>query len=287
MRLSKTMGDSMKFSGGSIIHRILITSDDVTRVGQLCAALESCALAATCSIETCAIGEVVSRVMALAPDILFVDVDSDRRAGGGISAIERLQARMCGSAAGAFGAARGVDCSSTFAGTRVAAHTTDGSLAACPQVIYFANRENYTSAVYQTDHCYLLMEPFSADAVVAALNRAMSRRRAEFEMRPATLTLRCAGTLHILQAHEIAFIESAGRKVIVTCVNGKKYETYATLADIEKSFALVFVRCHKQFLVNLEHIVRMEGSDLCLSTGDTIPVSQRRLAVVREAVMGH
>ena len=195
----------------------------------------------------------------------------------GIRTVAALQGKpLAGEGAGAGSVMRA---GAGLAAGAPAGSGADGSSAARPQVVYLATRDTYTSDVYQTDHCYLLLDPFSPDDVAAALDKAAQLRAAA---QPVTLALRCDGSLYILHADKIACIESVGRKVRVTCTDGKQLEAYATLADIERQLSTALVRCHKRYLVNLDCVVRLDGAELLLTTGDVVSVSQRRLPEVRE-----
>ena len=235
-------------------QRILLAVDDGARVERLRSLLAECGSATGCKIESCAVDQAASCVSKRDFDVLLIDVATRDAEAVGVQVVRALQGAL----------ADGASASPS---------------APCPQVIYLATPDTYTSAVYQTEHCYLLMEPCSTADVAAALDKA-ARLRAD--ARPATLALRCDGSVHILAAEKIAFIESIGRKVRVTCTDGKQMEAYATLAIIEDQLASAFVRCHKRYLVNADCVARLDGTALLLTTGDVITVSQRRLATVRE-----
>jgi DNA-binding LytR/AlgR family response regulator len=53
-------------------------------------------------------------------------------------------------------------------------------------------------------------------------------------------------------------------------------ESWGKLSDIEKELAdYNFVRCSSSYLVNLRHVVRVEGDTVDVA-GDLLPISQRR-----------
>ena len=98
-------------------------------------------------------------------------------------------------------------------------------------------------------------------------------------------------TLHI--AH-LLYIEAVGNYVKVCHLCGGEVRTdmlRATMKQTEDSLQAypMVVRCHRAFLVNLaqvEQFVTRSGSMLLLikHTGDTIPVSRRNMAHVKEAL---
>ena len=44
-----------------------------------------------------------------------------------------------------------------------------------------------------------------------------------------------------------------------------------------------FLRCHRSFLVNMNHIQKIEGSDFRMTTGARVPISTSNLARIRNA----
>lgn len=153
---------------------------------------------------------------------------------------------------------------------------------ALPQVVYLSSRETYTSMIYQTRHCYLLLDPLSPDEIRDALRKALASKIT----RPSVpLALKSAGTVHVLFPKDIVIVKSVGRKVLVFCVGGQQHEAYAALSDIEDRLPETFVRCHKSYLVNMELASSMGNGVLTMRDGQTAPVSQRRLKAVREAML--
>ena len=92
---------------------------------------------------------------------------------------------------------------------------------ALPLVIYTCTREAYTSAVYSTRHQYLLLTPFSPVEVRAALDKVLGM----IGRVAAPVMLRSGGSTHVINPHEVQFVQSQGRKVLVSYVDGR--ELYA------------------------------------------------------------
>jgi hypothetical protein len=74
---------------------------------------------------------------------------------------------------------------------------------------------------------------------------------------------------------DIEYFESNLRKLMVVTGHAK-YEIYQKLSEVESTDLPDFVRCHKSFLVNLNHVKVMKNSQIELYSGKLIPVAQRR-----------
>lgn len=149
-----------------------------------------------------------------------------------------------------------------------------------PLVIYTATRETYTSAVYRTKHQYLLLTPFSPAEVRAALDKTLGL----LGRAAAPIMLRSGGSTHVIDPHEVQFVQSQGRKVLVSYIDGRELLAYAALSDLEQQLPGSFVRCHKSYLANMEHVRTSCREALTMTTGATVPVSQRQYRAVRDAL---
>lgn len=230
--------------------RILLVDEGISTCDQLCDMIARHPAAATVSIERCALNGVVKR-MGETPrvDILFVAVDAGGAAEGGIALVQELERRNM-----------------------------------VPLVVYLATRETYTSAVYRTQHQYLLLEPLSQREVRAALGKVFGMMGTAAT---APVMLRSGGSTHVIDPHEVQFVQSQGRKVLVSFADGRELLAYAALSDLEQQLPGGFVRCHKSYLANIEHVRTSCHNSLTMASGAKIPVSQRQYRAVRDALASY
>ncbi|HEX8107915.1 MAG TPA: LytTR family DNA-binding domain-containing protein, partial [Kofleriaceae bacterium] len=77
------------------------------------------------------------------------------------------------------------------------------------------------------------------------------------------------------------------------CVHAARgrFDVDLSLAAIEVSFGAALVRVHRNWLVNIEHVLELEGtaSDAALLVGDDlrVPVARERAAAVRELLLAN
>ena len=85
---------------------------------------------------------------------------------------------------------------------------------------------------------------------------------------------------------EVTYVESLNRARTVHFTNGERVEIDMTLsAIVEVLPADRFVYCHRFVVVNLDHVRDLSTEALTLDDGSTIPVSRRRYAKVRDALV--
>ena len=81
---------------------------------------------------------------------------------------------------------------------------------------------------------------------------------------------------------EIIYIESNLHKLCFVTTEGRWYQ-YNTLDDLEKTVsAFHFIRCHKSFLVNAEHIAKIRSYIIYLTDGTEIPIAKTRYSYVKK-----
>ena len=235
--------------------RILLVEDAVPEPEALRVLIEQHPCAGAIQLESCAFSQVRERV-SQGPriDALFAPVDAP-----GAFPARRIR-RTCRHRASARAAEyRGI----------------------LPLTVYCTTRAAYTSAVYGTDHQYLLLAPYSPSEARNALDKVfglLGHRAA------SPLALRSAGTVHIVDPADVVYVKSIGRKVLVRLADARVLESYAALAELEQQLPGSFVRCHKSYLANMEHVVQASADGLVMDCDEAVPVSQRQYRIVRDAL---
>ncbi len=149
------------------------------------------------------------------------------------------------------------------------------------QVVYVTGYANYHSAVYETEHAYLISKPIQQYEFDAALAKALHNLETR---RSRPLAVVCSGKIIALSPHKIIYLESDRRKALIHTTEGV-LETYAKLSDLARDLPMSFFQCHKSFLVNMSFIQELSARSLRLTTGGTLPVSRQRSATMRDVYL--
>ena len=81
---------------------------------------------------------------------------------------------------------------------------------------------------------------------------------------------------------DILFIENQSNDIIIH-TNHNNYTKRYKISDVERELAdFNFIRCHIGFIVNLNHIDYIGEKDITLSNGEMIPLSRKRIKLVKE-----
>ncbi len=147
------------------------------------------------------------------------------------------------------------------------------------QVIYLTGYVEYCTEVYETDHVYFLTKPINQSDFDKALARALENLD---EGVPGALLVKVGRTAIAVPFGDITFVESRSRKLEVH-VGKQAYTIYGTVSGVLERLSDSFAVTHKSFIVNLDHVRRIDPDELLLDTGERIPLSKRRRGEVREA----
>lgn len=230
---------------------VLVVDDDISQAQALERLLGQYPTRKAFEVEICTSLEAVDERLrhGLVPDIVFMDVvfdGSDGSSANGITAVQKL-------------------------------------LKQCPgvQVIYVTGHVEYCTRVYRTSHVYFLTKPLQTEDFDDALGKALENLERRIA-RP--FGVKVGGRIMRVLPADIEFVESDRRKVRIHLA-GQVIEAYESLGGIARKLPDSFVQCHKSFLVNMDKIAEMRSDQIDLLSGATVPISQKRSRITREAFM--
>ncbi len=206
----------------------------------------------------------------LGVDIVFVDVQLEGGAGGesGLSLVR------------------------SFAGA--------GAAAGGPMFVLATAYEQHAIEAFELGVADYLLKPFNEERVGQCLRRLAERRAREHRgaapaAGPSRIVARRKRSLVFLAPREIWAFEAADRLTFVHTTHGT-FDIDLSLAAVETSFGRAFVRVHRNWLVNADHIKELErdGPETRLFVGAgvadagkgiRVPVARERAAAVREMLL--
>lgn len=198
-----------------------------------------------------------------------------------------------------------------------------------PTVVFVTAYEEHAIRAFEVSAVDYLLKPFSDSRFAAALQRAKdaTRRGASATLSsqveqllnyvrhlegaepagvpaaqpaPAAATarpeyadrivLKADGALHFIKAREVVWIEAQGDFVKVQTETGRMQLVRETLQSMERKLdATKFLRIHRSFLVNLEHVRRVESAlygdySVFMSDGTKLRLSRNYRAKLKALV---
>ena len=96
------------------------------------------------------------------------------------------------------------------------------------------------------------------------------------QAREQYISFKSSGSIHRIPISHISYCEVKNHQILLTA-DGEQYQYRDSMNELElKLTSLGFFRCHSSYLVNGEHIARIDQTELQLRDGTRIPISQRR-----------
>ena len=149
-------------------------------------------------------------------------------------------------------------------------------------IVFISSSPAFAVDSFDAAPLHYLLKPIQEDKLDAALSRFLDKNT------PYQLRLdKGRGYLQIPLA-EVTFFEIFVREIVIHKTNGTKETCVGTLKELEDRLpADTFVRPHRSYLVNLDHISEIVRYKIRVSSGETVPVSQKLYAYVQQAIIHH
>nr|WP_325211862.1 LytTR family DNA-binding domain-containing protein [uncultured Oscillibacter sp.] len=120
----------------------------------------------------------------------------------------------------------------------------------------------------------------------ARLRRTLERALEDLDRRRArSLLVQRGSAREVVPLDEIVYCEVLGRKIYLHREDGGVLDYYDRLADLERRLGSGFFRCHRSYLVNLDHVRGCGGGQVTLSGGGAVPVSRLRERDLTQALL--
>jgi two-component system LytT family response regulator len=157
-----------------------------------------------------------------------------------------------------------------------------------PHVVFVTAHDEFALQAFEESAVDYLLKPVARERLEKTLER-LRRLPPRPGVRPAFASTRieripCQGarSVKLVPLSEVEYVKSSAAGVYVISAAGELY-TDLTLRVLEERAGLL--RCHKQFLVNIERVDEITlGDQAAIRTrgGHEVPVSRRHLPALRE-----
>lgn len=147
-------------------------------------------------------------------------------------------------------------------------------------IIFLTSHKEMVFDSFQVNPYNYIVKPIDINKVKSilsiAINQVIDRRNTHFEAVSNNHTFR-------IQIGDIYYFESSGRKIDVHSKNGI-ITILGKMSQIEASLTnKKFFRCHKGYLVNLEHVYEFSNNEIILTNDQKILISRLKINSFKEA----
>ena len=155
---------------------------------------------------------------------------------------------------------------------------------------------NHSLLVFVTVLMELVFDAFQVEAYdyltkpldAARFARTMDRVLQTLEQRTAaSIVIQQGSGCEVVPLSDVVYCEVLGRKVYLHKADGTITGYYDRLEQLERRMDRRFFRCHRSYLVNLDHVRGCQAGQVLLSQGERIPVSRLRERDLTGALLLH
>lgn len=137
---------------------------------------------------------------------------------------------------------------------------------------------------FETEACGYLLKPLDRARFVRTMDRAL----ASLERRAAkSVMVRRGASCEVIPLSQIIYCEVQGRKLYIHLDSGVIIDCYGRLDEFARRVDGRFFRCHRSYLVNLDHVRGSRAGQAALSQGGSVPVSRLRESDLTKALLQH
>lgn len=150
-------------------------------------------------------------------------------------------------------------------------------------LVFITNMEQCAVNGYEVDALDFVVKPINYYRFSSMMNKALRNiaKRSEKE-----ILIRSASKISRLRVSQIYYVEIRDHLLIFHSSQGE-LESWGKLSDVEQELSdYDFVRCSSSYLVNLRHIISVDGDTVNIA-GDMLPISQRRRKVFYNCVTSY
>ncbi len=145
------------------------------------------------------------------------------------------------------------------------------------RIVYVTNHSECALKSYSVHPFDFVVKPFKSERIFSVLDE-LSHYLSENAEKEAVIQLKGEDGPLLLSLKSIYVFEYTGNRRITVYTKDDKFRIKGGLSDI---FALInsesFVSPHKSFIVNMEHIDKLNNFTLYTTNGIEVPVAQKKL----------
>ncbi|MDE7298781.1 MAG: LytTR family DNA-binding domain-containing protein, partial [Lachnospiraceae bacterium] len=131
---------------------------------------------------------------------------------------------------------------------------------------------------------HYLLKPVEEEKFSRVFARALAGVQQKKKRAKEVLVVRAGGRSFALRRDAIRYVENCAKRVEIHA-DGKIYEIYAAMSRLEKELGESFYRCHRGYLVNLEHVAEYTNDSITLDSGERVFLAKERYGAFVKAYL--
>ncbi|MEA4822835.1 MAG: LytTR family DNA-binding domain-containing protein [Clostridiaceae bacterium] len=146
------------------------------------------------------------------------------------------------------------------------------------QIVFITGFPDFIAEGYEVSALHYLLKP----VVFGKLCDVLSRAAARLGQAERSILLKADGESHRIREGDIISVEAFAHTCRVTTITSA-FDVQMSISDIEIQMGTAFIRCHRSYIVGVQHIRSITRTEITLDSGDKLPLSRSRYAAVNQA----
>lgn len=154
------------------------------------------------------------------------------------------------------------------------------------KIIFLTSSVEFAVESYSVKAYEYLIKPVQKEKLFEILKQ-LEREFRQIERN--IVVLKCKTGILKVALSELEYCEMLNRKIIIHMTDSKEYECNIKMSELEKkleSFGM-FLRPHRSFLVNMNHIRELTPRNLILECGIEVPIPREKYAKIKQEYMDY
>ncbi len=150
------------------------------------------------------------------------------------------------------------------------------------QILFVTGFPDFMAEGYEVDAIHYLLKPVTQESFFRAMEKAAGRLK---QTQPVLL-LQENGEMMRIALNDIYFVEVFSHSCVLHITDGN-VECRTAISRLENELGNQFIRVHRAFLVNMEHMKKITKTEILLENGEKIPLARRKYSEVNLAFINY
>lgn len=154
----------------------------------------------------------------------------------------------------------------------------------CVKIIFLTSSAEFAVQSYTVNAFYYQLKPIQPESLFRLMDSVLETCEQE---RSHGLILRCKDGLTLVETRRIEFCEVTHRTLFIHLISGEVLECTGSLDNLETQLTVYkcFMRLHRSYLVNLNHIRNITCRTVTMSCLTKIPIPRGKYNEIKNAFL--
>lgn len=140
------------------------------------------------------------------------------------------------------------------------------------QVIFITAFQKYVSQAFDLDAVHYILKPVSEEKLFSAMDKAIKRVALNSGK---TLLITNGTTASRVPLKDILYCEAMNHQITIHTLT-EQVQFFGTLDAIQEKLDERFFRCHRSYIVNMDHVIDKQPGSAIMEGGDHVLISRRK-----------